>query len=486
MFKRCLSRSRITYNIYKKYVKKVLYKSGVLTDGFKGNGITISQSLLHLREIKNANVGKKIILVSGHICFSSRIPFMYRLGQLMPDTLILIMVENGETTYDSIYKYRRYQDLKPSQLKSIVFDIVPELFIKDRYPRYKKSNPDEYDCNILKEKDYVNEARLYFRQRHYDMGKLYPEMVCCKAYEYLSGVLSILKPDLVLLWNEFHPFHKIFAGLCKDVGVNVNYFEFGSIPGTYAIDKQGQMGESYPCQNNTRFNMQYVTGNELKRARLLIEEIMTKGVNRKIQPQRKNLLNLIRYKGQPVIFFVGQNDYESGMVPYTPHSKKYHSPLFSSSYDALLYLSKLAKNNKWNLIYKPHPLVVDLELKKKIPRNVIYVDDVNFDQIIDMSNLVITILSQGAYQALFRGKPVLLMGHMQLEGKGCVYEAHGIDDIEDIIKLALKDGYSDNQKYFFDKHIAQMEKYYLFNDMTGLNAAGMDLCACAFFLREQF
>ena len=92
------------------------------------------------------------------------------------------------------------------------------------------------------------------------------------------------------------------------------------------------------------------------------------------------------------------------------------------------------------------------------------VEDANINNLIDFSDLI-TVFSQSAYIALLRSKPVLMLGYMQLKNKGCTYEAFSLDAIEDKIHLALKKGYTGKQKYFFTKHVAQLLRYYLFDDM---------------------
>jgi len=128
--------------------------------------------------------------------------------------------------------------------------------------------------------------------------------------------------------------------------------------------------------------------------------------------------------GRKTVVYMGQNDFESGMCPYTRNARQYHSSVFKTTLEALEYLSVLAIKDNWNLIFKPHPLVVSLgHTYKGKQKNIDIVSDVNVNMLIDRADLVITILSQAAYIALFREKSVLMLGYTQLRGKQCTYEA---------------------------------------------------------------
>jgi len=91
---------------------------------------------------------------------------------------------------------------------------------------------------------------------------------------------------------------------------------------------------------------------------------------------------------------------------------------------------------------------------------------VNIHEVIDFSDVIITILSQSAYVSLFRNKPVVMMGYTQLKGSGCTYEAFSKEQIEPQIRKALKEGFSKKQMKNFHRHIARAVKYYLLDDGT--------------------
>ena len=153
------------------------------------------------------------------------------------------------------------------------------------------------------------------------------------------------------------------------------------------------------------------------------------------------------------------------MVPYTEYTARYHSPIFQTSTEAAIYLANLCKKNQWKFIYKPHPYYIHPEQVSCLPSNTIFVEEADINDLIDIADVTVTILSSTNYNALIRYKPVVMLGYNQTRGKGCTYEAFEKDKIEDTIKEALEKGFTQEQQDAFLKHIAQCLKYYLYDDL---------------------
>lgn len=128
----------------------------------------------------------------------------------------------------------------------------------------------------------------------------------------------------------------------------------------------------------------------------------------------------------------------------------------------------LSIQNDWTLLYKPHPIVEALQKIKVLRKDngYEYLKDVNINEVIDHSDVLVTILSQSAYLALIRGKPAVMLGYTQLRYAGCTYEAFSRRKIESQIKEAIRYGYTEKQKQRFQEHIARLLRYYLWDDRT--------------------
>ena len=103
--------------------------------------------------------------------------------------------------------------------------------------------------------------------------------------------------------------------------------------------------------------------------------------------------------------------------------------------------------------------------KTQLPPEVLFIEYADINELIDIADVVVTILSTTNYNALTRYKPVVMLGYNQTRGKGCTYEAFEKEEIEDTIKEALEKGFTKEQQDAFLKHIAQCLKYYLYDDL---------------------
>ncbi len=287
------------------------------------------------------------------------------------------------------------------------------------------------------------------------------------SYHVAEYLLDQLKPQQAILWNVFYDFHHIMDWLCRKKGIPTIYMEFGSIPGTFSLEKNGQMGRSYPGIHSAEFANLPVSKTDLSKAEEVLRYLRETRLNRNSQPQNDNI-NVVKGRlevGRPTILFAGCNDYESGIYPYTRESRQ-QSPVFKSSDEAVQFLSELARKHRWNLIYKPHPIVVYLERVKPCDEGIIRIDDVDINELIDISDVIVTIVSQVSYISLIREKPICMLGYTQLRGKGCTYEAFSLRDVETALEKAVEDGFTSDQQVKFRKHTAQMLKYNLFDDLT--------------------
>lgn len=328
---------------------------------------------------------------------------------------------------------------------------------------------DEDIKTYVREKEYRVLARDGFNGKNFEIANNYADYFVYYADKYLRSLMDYIRPKKVYLWNKFYPFHQLLIQVCKDFHIDIIYMEYGLIPGTYILERTGQMGESYPARYWNNFEKLEITERDVKKATTICEYLFKSGINRKPQPQNSELDNAKRklIKGYPIVVYAGQNDYESGMYPYTEETKKFHSPIFKSSNEAAYFLAELAKKNHWNFIYKPHPICVDGrldEVKKNLPEESILISNCNINDLVDLADVNITILSTTAYVSLVREKPTVLLGYTQLYNKNCTYECFEKSKIEEVVKQAIACGYTEQQKKSFLRHVARITKYYLYDD----------------------
>lgn len=412
-----------------------------------------------IKKLKNMDLeqyrGKKKLVCGGMMAFDKGLSYFLNTWNEKTGDLFLL----SEVTA----QYRRYTE------ETVTFPhlCTPHLLAKEIYIN-RMPLPASRQIKLLAiGKRYLAQAVSNMEKKYEDLGKGYALVWGWYAYQYCRVLLKKLKPKEVILWNEFYPFHQILGGCCMELKIPLTYMEFGCLPGTLCIEKGGQQGESFISCKYRQFCRQPIDQMDQKRAKQVLAYLKDTGLNRNNQPTKKVDKSMLRYwrAERKTILFLGQNDYESGMNPYTRKSKKYHSPIFSSTMEALEYLRAISEKQDWNLIYKPHPLVESIcQRRNTNMNNIDVVTDVDINHLIDKVDLVVTILSQGAYTALIRKKPVLMLGYCQLRGKGCTYEAFKKHHICKTIHKALKHGYTRQQQTLFEQHTAQLLKYYLYDD----------------------
>ncbi len=326
--------------------------------------------------------------------------------------------------------------------------------------------PDAGMQALMAEKEYL---RIAIESAASAMPSLRPEYVqtlMCEAYRCYDAVLTKLNIAGVSLWCEFKYNHYLLSEMCRERGIPVSYAEYGSLPGTIVLDSEGQMGESAPARRPEELNAMPVSGEELAQAEKIVDYLKSSGINRKNQPQstdNSGLLAKLR-PGRPIVMFAGQLDQDSGLVPYTEASRTYHSPVYRSTLEANLALAEIAGRHDWNYIFKPHPSALEEVNVSRLPKNVIYIDNININDIIDIADVVVTILSSTVYVSLVRDTASVMLGYNQIHGKGCAYEALTPDRVEPVLCEAVEKGYTPEMRAAFIRHVAQMQKYYLFND----------------------
>lgn len=331
---------------------------------------------------------------------------------------------------------------------------------------------DRAIIDYIEEKDYRKAALTDFKGKNRNMAHGYGEHFIYYADFYIREMLDYIQPGKVLIWNQFYPFHILINAICKEKNIDILYMEYGVLPGTYLVERKGQMGESYPAVCSRQFQELKITNDDIIEAEKVYEYLHESGINRKEQPRNDEIEEAKKRidNKRPIIVYTGQNDYESGLYPYTEKTKKYHSPIFRSSNDAALFLAEISERNGWNFIYKPHPLCADIKIDEiKLPDRAIVIEKCNINELLDWADVNITILSTTGYISLIRKKPTVMLGYTQLRDKGCNYQAFSMDAVEGEIVKALQWGYTKEQEKAFVRHIARLLKYYLYDDMKERN-----------------
>lgn len=281
--------------------------------------------------------------------------------------------------------------------------------------------------------------------------------------EYIKKVLELCEPKYIFASGARNVRSMLLEYACK--GENkIIYASPGILPGTYTLDPYGETGHSVPNQDSLEFRNKVITDAEFEDSRNIIKELNESGENRKLL-QDFDLDSLcFTDDKRPTILFAAQPD--TDFTPYDEEVQTYYSPIFKTSREAGVHISKICEKNGWNYIFKSHPMYIHDGIEQELQGNAIHIKQGNINTLIDNVDVVVTIQSSVSYTALIRNKPVVMLGYNQLKEKGCCYEAYTLDNIELMMKKALESKVTDEMEKNFILHIAQIKKYYLYDDLS--------------------
>lgn len=297
-----------------------------------------------------------------------------------------------------------------------------------------------------------------------------PLRVFLRKMEEFIRFLDDEKPNAAFLWNSFNVFHRFAREILRARNIPVYYFHDGVLPGSVAFDFDGEMGESWVARQPEKLLNIEVSSNEIARAQKYVALVQQRNVNRHQQNDHidfKAHLELMGVDHKPLILMVGQQDWHAGLLPDNPN-KRFHSPFFSSSTEALEAVDQVAEEIDAHVLYKPHPLDRDRYafLKKDRYRNVDIISSGSIEEMIDHAAVTTTIASQACYTAAFRDRPCLLLGRNQMSFKGIADDLRAREDLKDCVINAMKRDNDPTRRKALYRHAAQLNRAYLYDFNT--------------------
>jgi hypothetical protein len=274
-------------------------------------------------------------------------------------------------------------------------------------------------------------------------------------------------PSYVFLWNQFNALHRHFAHILDARGISYGFFHDGLLPGSIALDFDGEMGESWVTQDTEKFQNINVSSENRGRAQGFLDALALRNVARHTQQDDisvSDALEAIQKNDRPIIFYAGQVDWHAGIQPNGPE-RLCHSPFYTSTLEALAHLDAAAGRLGAFIVFKPHPLSKDryTYLEASDYPNTLIINSTTLESCMDAADIVTTIASQTSYVALMAGKSVMMLGRNQITGKGITYDLTSRDGLEKLILTALQDPLAETRRDMLADHVARLEQAYLYD-----------------------
>jgi len=274
---------------------------------------------------------------------------------------------------------------------------------------------------------------------------------------------KLTKDDLIIVFGAYYPFHKLLGYLAKNAGCKLVYCEYGMLPGYITIDGGGLNAESWPVVHNKLFDKLKITSNDNKKAKKYIDTIKNNRISMKKYRKKGKKIMLMQ---QNKIFIVGIEPFGTGLIPRFSQISKRLSPYYASNVDLVKDVVNTYTNKNCVIIYKPHPNIhyfPNYSERKQMPENVMFVDDLDIHDILDQSDLVITICSSVSHIALIRNIPCILVGKNALTNKGCCYELNNKDQLKSLIGRAIEQGVTKEQRGNFINYVSRELKHHMYS-----------------------
>ena len=347
----------------------------------------------------------------------------------------------------------------------IPFQIVPHAIGAHYYTEKMDIPMQEEDSRRLHESEALCTAVEGLMKLSPGTSVSLAEFTIWTAYRYYLHAFKALCPKLVFIYNNCYYFHSVIDCVAKELGIEVVYWEYGPVPGTFMFDRHGLFSSGFPALKYREFRELSVTEEELNQASELFDYLKKNRTNRYVQQKSAELEKLkeeLANTGKPVVLYIDQIDAECGMFPDTKRMREQVCPSFGSVEEGLQFISEIARRNEWEVIYKLHP--IRSRVPDNLPEGIHVIHKCDINELIDLSDVTVVILSSVCFTASVRERPVVLLGYNEMRGKGCVYEAYDREEIEGTIKQAMQHGFTDAMKQNFVRYIALMNKYYLYDD----------------------
>ncbi|MFC1546021.1 hypothetical protein ACFL4I_01205 [Pseudomonadota bacterium] len=293
------------------------------------------------------------------------------------------------------------------------------------------------------------------------------------GYIYCDKLLSKLNPgsdDLFIMWGADSSGSIFLIDRLKKAGINYFITEYGELPGTVSVNKNGIFGDSYIADNWPKVVDAEVGSSEIGIAKAYIDHVESSQSSSREEVNCDGAFSLYQFmysqltpkqiKGlKKVIYVSGVELITSGHL----FNKDYVTAKTINANEILLRDVRSHFNtDDYMIIYKDHPLMqknyVDLTLNASDFPDVFFLNSTRVDDLVAISDITITLPSKVAMTSLLYRKPVYVYGKFSITDSVPelgYYTGNNIGDVKRII------GNTKIDNDFYTKVVAHLINNYL-------------------------
>lgn len=273
------------------------------------------------------------------------------------------------------------------------------------------------------------------------------------AVQYFCAV----KPDLFICWNPHSPTFGPIADTARLMGINTGAIEWGLLPGTYILDKNGTLADSeifnhaVTYSNPEKFR---VTGEQIFNE---LSKGSTSFYQQNTEPLPEELNNLSDRHTK--VLLIGIDMVDSGSLPETGPDRLGLLPFHKTCSEQAIDIGE--SDADFRVILKPHPSHNYNPQSGKISPNCWIVNS-NPDELIKLADVVVCSGSKMEFSALLAGKPLVNIGAGILYNKGCSYEIDTPKQLREQILQAKQQGVTSKQLQALKLFLGFLQEDYLY------------------------
>jgi Capsule polysaccharide biosynthesis protein len=262
---------------------------------------------------------------------------------------------------------------------------------------------------------------------------------------------SLFRADFYIIWNGYHDIYAKLREYLDSHGIPYVISEFTGIDKLFHFDK-GLHGESSFLTKSFGGDSDYF----LERNR----DVLGRYVRKRTAAAGNNDKLTLKKRNDKTVLYIGVWDDAAGLSPTYPDVRRKISPFFDSSIEACNVLANnISKDDSISLVVKPHPgdNQINKDRYKDIAttnKNAFYADEsYDVDELLDVSDVVVTISSTLSILAAFNLKPLLLLGRTYLSNSPYPYQLKREQDVWGLLQLALS-------KSDWSSRVASLDKFF--------------------------
>ena len=237
----------------------------------------------------------------------------------------------------------------------------------------------------------------------------------------MADELDVGKGDLLVLWGPHNSGVRLLRDCLEKKAVSCFISEFGEIPGTFSLNKDGIFGDSQIAKNWSKINTKKSTALSMVEAKKYLDKTEASQSSSRGNSHDDQMLSLYREIFQPkesikkVIYVSGVELIASGHL----FNKEFVLPGKPNANEMLLrHVLSHFSTDEYTIFYKDHPLMQEnyqeLALNATEFKGVVFVNSMNVDNLISMADITISLPSKVIMTCLMYRKPVYAYGNFSI------------------------------------------------------------------------